>query len=112
MPRAVKSCGGENRRSCGGSSVGRASASQAEGRGFESRSPLNPSKRFDGSTWSLVPLGVVAELAEVQRDARFVPDGFRIMARVERVDIARPDLADSAIVGEHLHPARNDVAEV
>jgi hypothetical protein len=31
-------------RKCGSSSAGRASASQAEGRGFESRLPLHPPK--------------------------------------------------------------------
>ncbi len=31
---------------CGNSSVGRALASQAEGRGFESRLPLNERRRF------------------------------------------------------------------
>ena len=41
------------RHFCGNSSVGRASASQAEGRGFESRFPLNKEKHYKSNTYDL-----------------------------------------------------------
>ncbi len=41
------------RNVCGNSSVGRASASQAEGRGFESRFPLNKEKHYKSNIYDL-----------------------------------------------------------
>ena len=47
----LQSCNTDN---CGNSSVGRASASQAEGRGFESRFPLNQGRRCSQNIYGFV----------------------------------------------------------
>jgi hypothetical protein len=59
-----------------------------------------------------VALGVLAELAEVERDARLVADDLRVVTRRRREDIARADLRLSAVVHDDLHPARDHVAEM
>ena len=47
----LQSCNTDN---CGNSSVGRASASQAEGRGFDSRFPLNQGRRCSQNIYGFV----------------------------------------------------------
>ena len=57
-------------------------------------------------------LRILAELAEVESDARFISDDLSIVAGMECIDIARADLSLGAVVGIDLHSPGNDVAQM
>jgi hypothetical protein len=60
----------------------------------------------------LVPLGVVPELAEVERHAGLIANDLCIVARWNREHVARTGLSLRAVVHVDLHASGHDVAEV
>src|SRR5215204_3987646 len=67
---------------------------------------------FGRRSEELSALRVVAELAEVDEDARLVADDLRVVPGRDRHDVAGPAFALGAVVHDHLHPPGHAVAEV